>query len=409
MLAFEKLSKLKVGALFMETGTGKTKIALDLMAYKRHKIDYFLWICPCSLKGEVEAERQKWHPELTFDVVGCESLAQSDKTFVKVLNKVKSFPKTFIVVDESLKIKNVSAKRTRRIIMLGDYAEYKLILNGTPISKNIADLWSQMEFLSPKILNMNYHDFCSTYCVYKDIKIGNGRYRSALVGQKNVEHLTALISPYVFESKLDLSLNKFYYSYSYSMNEEEGLEYEAIKNTFLDTSDLSALRDIEFYKLTTTLQHHYVRSKDRETALETLLNRIDGKVLIFVKYLTSIPEGALRITGVEKDRQNIIERFRNGNDKVLYITYGCGAYGLNLQFCNHIIFAEHGFDYATRVQAEARIFRMGQTENVHYYDLECNCGLEGMFLSCIRNKSRFLDELKTEINKLGVSATIKNL
>ena len=86
MLAFEKLSKLKVGALFMETGTCKTKIALDLMAYKRHKIDYFLWICPCSLKGEIEAERRKWHPELTFDVVGCESLAQSDKIFVEVLN-----------------------------------------------------------------------------------------------------------------------------------------------------------------------------------------------------------------------------------------------------------------------------------------------------------------------------------
>lgn len=28
--AFEKLSRLKVGALFMEMGTGKTKVALDL-------------------------------------------------------------------------------------------------------------------------------------------------------------------------------------------------------------------------------------------------------------------------------------------------------------------------------------------------------------------------------------------
>ena len=60
-LAFKKLSRLKVGALFMEMGTGKTKVALDLIASKMHKVDYVLWICPCSLKAEIEAERVKWH------------------------------------------------------------------------------------------------------------------------------------------------------------------------------------------------------------------------------------------------------------------------------------------------------------------------------------------------------------
>lgn len=35
--AFEKLSKLKVGALFMEMGTGKTKVALDLIASKKRE------------------------------------------------------------------------------------------------------------------------------------------------------------------------------------------------------------------------------------------------------------------------------------------------------------------------------------------------------------------------------------
>ena len=44
--AINKLNRLKVGALFMEMGTGKTKVALDLMAYKK-KADYLLWICPC--------------------------------------------------------------------------------------------------------------------------------------------------------------------------------------------------------------------------------------------------------------------------------------------------------------------------------------------------------------------------
>ena len=57
-LAFEKLSKLKVGALFMEMGTGKTKVALDLIASKKDKVDYILWICPFSIKNEIEQERK---------------------------------------------------------------------------------------------------------------------------------------------------------------------------------------------------------------------------------------------------------------------------------------------------------------------------------------------------------------
>ena len=51
--AFRKLSRLKCGALFMEMGTGKTKVALDLAASKAGKVDGVLWICPVSLKNEI--------------------------------------------------------------------------------------------------------------------------------------------------------------------------------------------------------------------------------------------------------------------------------------------------------------------------------------------------------------------
>ena len=55
-LAYEKLSRLKVGALFLEQGTGKTKVALDLIASKKDKVNYILWICPFSIKQEIESE-----------------------------------------------------------------------------------------------------------------------------------------------------------------------------------------------------------------------------------------------------------------------------------------------------------------------------------------------------------------
>ena len=57
--AVNKLRRLKVGALFMEMGTGKTKVALDLMADRQKKVEMNVWVCPCSLKATIEEEKAK--------------------------------------------------------------------------------------------------------------------------------------------------------------------------------------------------------------------------------------------------------------------------------------------------------------------------------------------------------------
>ena len=393
-LAFEKLSRLKVGALFMEMGTGKTKVALDLIASKASRVDYILWICPCSLKSEIEAERSKWHPELTLDIVGCESIGSSGRIYLQTLSKTKD-RRCFVVVDESLKIKNREAKRTERIIRIGENAEYKLILNGTPISQNYCDLWSQMQFLSPKILKMSYNQFFNTYCEYYTRGKMAGKIRRFV----NVPHLIDKISPYVFEAKLDIETTKKKETRIYHTN---FLEYEEYKEEIFSEYYNEEKDDLNFYAFSTLLQKFYTQNSDRKEIISKLIEEINDKVVIFVKFLSSIPEGANKITGEEsqKERAETIERFRRGEFNALYITYGCGAFGLNLQFCKNMIFAEHTWDYAVREQAEARIYRLGQGSEVKYYDLICGgIGLEDLISTCVRRKSRMLDTVKQEIQK----------
>lgn len=393
-LAFDKLCKLKVGALFMEMGTGKTKIALDLICSKLHKVDYVLWICPYSLKNEIEAERGKWHPNLQMEVVGVETISSSDRTYLRLLKEVDK-KKTFIVVDESLKIKNQEAKRTQRILKLGEFAQYKLILNGTPLSKNVLDLWTQMQFLSPKILDMSYNQFKNTYCEY----YVRGKLKNRVKAQHNIEHLVAKIRPYIFDSELDIESKKDFQNYNYEMADLLG--YEEIKSNFLNSYfDLGFVQTMSLFTL---LQKHYCKSASRMAIIESLINKINDKVIVFVKFLSSIPEGTMAVTGEVKlqDRKRIIEEFKQGKFKVIYITYGCGAFGLNLQFCKHMIFAEHSFDYAQREQAEHRIYRMGQGEDVTYYNLWCNCGLERLIKGCLEKKVNLLEEVKKEIEKGG--------
>ena len=396
--AFEKLSRLKVGALFMEMGTGKTKVALDLMNSKRHKVDYMLWICPFSIKSEIDAERRKWHEDLPVDIVGCESIGASDRIYLETLRKV-ACRKAFIVVDESLKIKNREAKRTSRILKLGEAAEYKLILNGTPLSKNVLDLWTQMQFLSPKILQMSYNQFKDTYCEYYI----RGRLKGLVKRQHNVEHLISKIEPYIFDAALELGKRKNYYDYTYRINNKE--EYDELKLSYLQAPIF------DFMAISQVLQQYYCKSTEKAEIIENLINNINEQVIVFVKYLSSIPKGAASLIGDmnEREREAVINDFRAGKIKVLYVTYGCGAFGLNLQCCKHMIFADHTFDYAQRIQAEARIFRLGQADDVHYYSLWCNCGLERLIKGSLDKKTNLLNEVKKEINKKGEEEWLKSL
>lgn len=372
----------------MEMGTGKTKVALDLINSKSNKIDYILWVCPFSIKNEIIKERDKWYPAMKIDVVGCETIGSSDRTYLEILKRVTT-SKTFIVVDESLKIKNINAKRTRRIIEFGGYAQYKLILNGTPITKNVIDLWAQMEFLSPKILKMSFNQFKNTYCEYYI----RGRLKGMVKKQHNIEHLISLIEPYIFDCDLDIEAKKMYYNYFYDV---DMFQYSSLKNELLE-----CITNIDFFVLTTKLQQFYTTYK--EEMLKELLGQINDQVIIFVKYLDSIPAGANKIVGDmnTKERKQVIDKFERGDFKELYITYGCGSYGLNLQFCRNIIFAEHCFDYSQRIQAEARIYRIGQNYDVNYYNLWCNVGLEKMIQSSLNKKSNLLNEIKKEIDKKG--------
>ena len=55
--AYDKLCGLKIGALYMEMGTGKTRTALELIKHRidQGKINHVIWLCPCSIKGDIRA------------------------------------------------------------------------------------------------------------------------------------------------------------------------------------------------------------------------------------------------------------------------------------------------------------------------------------------------------------------
>ena len=374
--AVEKLRRLKVGALFMGCGTGKTQAAVSLIN-SVEDIDYLLWVCPCRTKENLREEIDKCGLLYPVDIVGIESIGQSDRIFLETLAKVEAHKRVFVVVDESIKIKNLKALRTARLMTIGEHAEYKLILNGTPVTRNILDIYAQMHFLSPKILNMDFCRFERTYCVIKEKRRCGMVIDRWIAGPANVPHLLSVIEPYVYECTLDLSLKKKYFVRHWSMNAEEREGYEELKREMLY---LCAEDDFQVLGMFSKLQHFYSLAEEKLAITDRLVN---DKTLIFCRFI--------------KTAAVLCERYPQA--KVL--TYGKSSFGLNLQAYSTTIYFDKTWDYAFREQSEARTYRTGQQNDCEYIDLTGDVGLERLFDTCIEKKLTLVEAFKIKGNDLG--------
>lgn len=374
--AIDKLKAVKCGALFMEAGTGKTRSALELI--KNTDADYILWFTPFQTKENLQAEINKWGG-LDCDIVGIESIQNSDRIYLELSQNCEQAKKAFIVVDESLKIKNADANRTQRLLQLSEKSAYRIILNGTPLSRNLLDLWSQMEFLSPKILKMGLAEFKNTFCEYikvTDHSQGFGRSYSKEFIKKyhNIDYLYSLIEPFIFESKLSLSIGQQHIDVDYNLTDEEKEQHDKLKEKYLDNEYLLAKDNNIFLEITQKMQHNYSLSPSKFEIVDKLLSEIDkSKVLIYAKYIDT--------------QEQLSKQYKD----VRIMSLQKHSYGLNLQDYNAIVFWDKTWDYAQREQIERRIFRTGQISNCVYYDLTGNVGLEGMINQNIERKRNLLD------------------
>lgn len=362
--AFEKFKAIKVGALFMQMGTGKTRIAIELVNY--NKVDYLLYVCPFSTKDNIDREVNKWGISCEYDIVGYESIQSSSKIYLECMRKLEG-KRAFIIADESIFIKNENTNRFDRLIQLRKDCEYALILNGTPLTKNEWDIYNQMFFLSPLILNMNRADFLKTFFTevrYK--KKGQKKEKTFHKFSKvNAEYLYKMIEPYIFKADLEFNQKEeeetIYIPYTYT-------EYAEAKEQALEEIKAGIKDDAYLIRLLTKL--NYIASV-YDVKSEQIAKYIKGRqVIVFCTYLEEIRQvsnlvDSYIITGDTKGRQGIIDRFKNDN-KPLLMTLGVGSYSLNLQFCNEIVYSSINFDYGLIEQSKYRIKRIGQERSIKY-------------------------------------------
>lgn len=399
--AFDKFKRLKVGALFMKQGTGKTRVAIELI--KSTDSDLVLFFAPCSTKDNLQQELIKWQLDREYQIIGYETISGSDKAYIEVLKAIEG-KKLFIVADESIFIKNDDTKRYKRLMSIAKESEYRLILNGTPLTKNEWDIYNQMNFLSYKIINMSKQEFLNVFFKKISYKKAGQRPREFYkLSDVNIDFLHHLIAPYIYECDFNFDKKESTQYIRIIASDVNRGDYSVKKQTLLNSLGKGESIIQQFQNLALSCFNDKKRHKE---IAEYIKNQ--GQIIVFCTFVEEAENIANElncylITGSTplNERSEIIENFKN-DSKALVMTLGTGAYGLNLQFCNKVAFSSITFDYAKSDQAISRIKRIGQNKDIEYTYFTSDLGIFNMILEN-NEKKRDLKELLIDKIKEGGS------
>lgn len=213
-------------------GSGKTKMLLDIAADKflRDEIDgvciiaspkgvHRQWIntaIPQHLSDAVPRLCHVWKPtrNIPADVSNANPRrprylrvmafnteafsTESGKAF-KAASRFLSSGRIMLIMDESSRIKNPRAARTKAIIRLRDFAAVRAIATGTPITKGIENIFTQYQMLDPNIIGLgSYYAFRARYCVTVPAYRGAAFGVVKITGYRNVNELMRKIAPHTF-------------------------------------------------------------------------------------------------------------------------------------------------------------------------------------------------------------------
>ena len=458
--ALEKSWAQDTYALFMEMGTGKSKVLVDniAMLYDRGAVRGALIIAPkgvyknwndiefpTHMPEHVEYTKVLWEPNITkkkqheLDTL----FVDDDKLKVLIMN-VEAFStskgldfahrflnifvgRALIGIDESTTIKNPTAKRTKNILKIADLAKYRRILTGSPVTKSPLDLYSQCEFLDPYHLgHQSYYSFRARYANMIDRNFGGRRVQ--IVGSyRRLPELTEKLEKFSYrvlkEDCLDLP-PKVFTKRIIELTDEQKKVYAQMKREAVAELEGKVMSTMNV--MTQLMRLHQVTcghfKADDDTITEIKNNRIDsllqlleeteGKVIIWANYRADIKNivAALKKAygeastveyhgGVDPTlRQDNIAQFQQKNSPTRYFVGNAqtGGYGITLTAANTVVYYSNSYDLEKRLQSEDRAHRIGQTGSVTYVDLMAENTIDERIVKALRKKINLANEIMGE-------------
>ncbi|KAG5535833.1 hypothetical protein RHGRI_023562 [Rhododendron griersonianum] len=388
-------------------------------------------------RGEI---RRKFMPRTTTPkfpiVVTSYEVALSDAR-----KHLRHYNWKYIVVDEGHRLKNSKCKLFKELKLLP--VENKLLLTGTPLHNNLAELWSLLNFILPDIFSsleefeswFNLSGKCSNEATKEEIEEN----RKAQV----VAKLHAILRPFLLrrmKSDVEQTLprKKEIILYATMTEHQKNFKDHLINKTLetylrekVDTGrgmkgklnnvmlqlrkncyhpDLleSAFDGSYFYPPVEQIVNQCGKFQLLDRLLAKLLAR-KHKVLIFSQwtkildimeyYFSEKGFEVCRIDGSVKleERRRQIQEFNDVNSsyRIFLLSTRAGGLGINLTAADTCILYDSDWNPQMDLQAMDRCHRIGQTKPVHVYRLATALSVEGRILK------RAFSKLKLEHVVIG--------
>jgi SNF2 family DNA or RNA helicase len=326
-----------------------------------------------------------------------------------------------LVLDESHRIKNRKTQVCKAVTAL--HARRKIFLTGTPLLNRVADLFSQLHALHASYVGKSYWRFVEAFTDVQTDFMGHQVVGELTKNTQKRELLKWLISQVaVRNNELALTPGKRQTVVTVQMDKDQKKLYQATKKVLL--------RELPENLTVTCVLTHLLRLRQVTSSpeqfspscsnakLEWLVAQVEDnpstKFVVFSCFTETLrwiskalgQRVRLYIGDMSAEaRDSTIDAFNDPaqNIQVLAGTIdalGTGVNGLQ-NSCNTVVFMDSAWNPGANAQAEDRLNRIGQTQAVHVYYLECDNTFDQHVASVNQSKSWDIDFLLDVIGREG--------
>lgn len=336
-----------------------------------------------------------------------------------------------LIVDEAHKLKN---KNTTNYQFINELRKkYCLLLTATPMQNDLKELYNLITLLKPGQLG-GRSNFKSNYVLGKRTPKNEGKLQHELSkvmirnrrGDGGVEYtkrvvknieitlspeeqalydgVTDFVRGRYEESKGDLNSMLSLITLQREVCSSRDAVFITLVNLFKKTVEDSPVR-ARIWQLVELIRS--IQSNTKADKTMELVQSIGDKVIIFTEYRASqeyllnyLKQSKIIAVpyrgGMNRGKKDWMMDLFRGRAQVLVATEA-GGEGINLQFCNHMINFDLPWNPMRVEQRIGRVHRLGQTRDVHIYNLSTRHTIEEHILSLLHEK---INMFETVIGKL---------
>ncbi len=315
-----------------------------------------------------------------------------------------------IVCDEVQHLRSKTTKKYTAVKKLAalDSVKYRVGLSGTPIYNRGSEIWPIVDILRPGLLG-TFDEFCEYFCYVnekgkaivlenKRASLGEELRKHVMLRRKKSDVLKELKDKVRYKELIDSDIN--YYQ------AELGKIWERLESEQKNAT--SAFDKFSSYKRAIQSERQAAGVAKVPHVIEFVKNimEIEESVVVFCHHkaihellhrsLSEYTPASIIGGQSDKERQDGIDRFQNGETKLIIAGLRAGNVGINLSRARYVIFAELDWSPAIHRQAEDRLHRIGQKNTVFAYYLMGNGTLDDHVANVLVDKSYEIDAIMDE-------------